>query len=186
MKPTKICTLQARLARTQDRLRRKLIDEVVLRPISLPIDTIRMKTRVDYQGTEKGLIYEKADVIPVVFPALTKVPFRKIRVNEETNSWELTSLIESFSEGQQEEKYTCQVPYSCDVDKGDMFFRIFIDEDIACPIIIPIMVTELLGTFGSQRLIMQEVNCTIPTFDIPQEVVDVIHEMATRRLRIGY
>ena len=186
MKPTKISTLQARLAKTQDKLRRKLIDEVMLRPVSSPIDTIRMKTRVDYQGTEQSLIYEKADVIPVVFPALTKVPFRKIKENEETNSWELTSLIESHEEGQQEEKYTCQVPYSCDVDVGDMFFRIFVDEDIACPIIIPIQVKELLGTFGAQRLIMQEVNCTIPTFDIPQEVVDIIHEMAVRRLRVGY
>lgn len=186
MKPTRISTLQARLSKTQDRLRRKLIDEVMLRPVSSPTDMIRMKTRVDYQGTEKSLIYEKADVIPVVFPAFAKVPFRKIKVNEETGSWELTSLVESFAEGQQEEKYTCQVPYSCDVDVGDIFFRIFIDEDIACPIIIPIMVKELLGTFGYQRLIMQEVSCTIPTFDIPQEVVDVIHEMATRRLRIGY
>ena len=186
MKPTKICTLQAKLARTQDNLRRKLIDEVMIRPISLPIDTIRMKTRIDYKGTEKGLIYEKADVIPVVFPALNKVPFRKIKIDETTGAWQLTSLVESFSEGQQEEKYTCQVPYSCDVDVGDMFFRIFIDEDISCPIIIPIQVQELQGTFGAQKLIMQEVNCTIPTFDIPQEVVDVIHEMAIRRLRIGY
>jgi hypothetical protein len=181
-----LSTLQAKLAIKQDNLRRKIIDNSNIRNISTPVDCIRMHTKKSYEGDDLYWDIEKTDVISAAFPALTDVPFRKIKVDEKTHLWQLTSLVNSFDEENSEKVYKLSVPYNYDIDVGDMIFRIFIDEDIKYPIIIAMQVTELLGSFGGKKLIMQNVQCTIPTVTFPKEVIDTISKMAERRMRIGF
>jgi hypothetical protein len=182
---TGVSTVQARLAMIQDNIRRKLIDNQ-LYLISSPVDCIRIRRRKTYEGDDKSLIVEMADIISAVFPPLDDVPFRKVSVKEGTHQWQLTSLIGAFEEDQQEKAYTLQIPYSFNINAGDLIFRIFLDEDQRYPIIVPIEVQELLGTFGGMKLIMQKCKSTIPTDDFPAEIVTTIQQMAERRLRIGY
>lgn len=181
-----VSTLQGRLGAVQDNLRRKLIDGTVLRHISSPIDCFRLRMRKNFKGDEKSWILVKSDIISVVFPEDRDIPFRKVDVDKETGHWSLTSLVDSFEEGQQQKRYQIQVPYKDDIDVDDILFRVMLDEDIDRPIIIPLQVKELLGTFGYMKMIMQKANCTIPTYDIPPECLAVIEEMAKRRKKIGF
>lgn len=182
---TKVPTVQARLAMVQDNIRRKLIDNQ-LYLIGTPVDCIRIRRRKTYEGDDKSLIVEMADVISAVFPPLDDVPFRKVSVKEGTHQWQLTSLIGAFEEDQQEKAYTLQIPYEFNINVGDLIFRIFLDEAQKYPIIVPIEVVELLGTFGGMKLIMQKSKCVIPSDNFPDEIVSTIQQMAERRLRIGY
>jgi hypothetical protein len=182
----KISTIQSRLGAIQDDMRRKLIDDTKLAPISQAVDCIRLRVRKTYEGDDISWICESADVISAVFPPLTDVPFRKVQVDPETRSWKLTSLVNAFDEGEQEKSYTLQIPYKFDLDVNDLIFRIFIDPDIKYPIIVALQIQELLGTFGSLRIIQQKAKATIPTEEIPQEIVATIQEMAKRRLKLGW
>lgn len=181
----KLCTLQSRLARKQDLLRRKLIDNQ-LRLIGNISDCIRMTARQTYEGDNISWIVQSADVIQVVFPPLRDIPFRKIKRSKDQMSWELSSLIGAFEDDMQNTAYTVQIPYNFNINVGDLIFRIFLDDDQEFPIIVCIQVKELLGTFGGGQLIMQKMKCTIPTDNFPPKIVETIHQMAERRLKIRY
>lgn len=181
-----ISTLQARLAQKQDNLKRKLIDNVNLRNVSSPIDCVLCKVKRDYRGDDIDLQIKDIDIIPAVFPAQVNIPFRKIELDENTKQWSLTSPIEAFEDGKQEASYTVQVPWNFPIDVDDLIFRVYIDEDIANPIVVCLEVKELVGDFGGLKMIMQKAKCTIPTYDLPPDLVTTMYEMAKRRTVIGY
>jgi len=182
----RISTVQSRLAQKQDPLRRKLIDGTNLYHISVPVDCIRMKIKKTFEGDDISWLIQKCDVVSAVFPPLNDVPYRKVNVDPETKAWSLTSLISAFEDDAQEKFYSLQIPFEFDIDVNDMLFRIMLDQAQNYPIIIPIQVTELLGTFGMLKIIMNKVKCVIPTEDFPPEVINTIHQMALRRQIIQY
>jgi hypothetical protein len=149
-------------------------------------DAIRVKYRKTYEGDNKSIIVEEVDIIKAVFPPLEDVPIRKVMVDEKTHKWQLTSLIGAFEEDQQEKAYTLQIPYHFKINVGDLLFRIMVDEEVKFNSIIPLEIQEMLGTLGGKKLIMIKAKCTIPTFDFPQEIVDVIEEMSKRRTALNY
>jgi hypothetical protein len=67
-----------------------------------------------------------------------------------------------------------------------MIFRIFLDEAQKHPIIVVIQVTELLGTFGGHKMIMNKMTATIPTDILPDKIIETIRQMAIRRQLIRY
>lgn len=180
-----ISTVQSRLAIVQDPLRRKLIDNT-LYWISKATDCIRIKLKKSYEGDTTAFMVEKTDVVSVVLPPLNDVPYRKIKIDGESRKWQLTSLVSMFEEGEQKEKFSVQIPHEFDIDVGDLLFVIMIDPAQKFPIIIPIQVTELLGTFGGQMIIMNKFAATIPTDNFPEEIVATIQDMAERRLKLGF
>lgn len=182
----KLSTLQARLAMKQDSFKRKIIDRSNLMLVSSPIDCFLIKAKKTYEGDDTNWIVKGTDVIPVVFPALDDVPFRKVQVDEDTLEWSLTSLVDAFEDGQQDKMYTLQVPYECKIDVGDLIIRVFLDEAQKVNAIIPMQVQELLGTFGGMKLIMQKCACTIPTENFPPEIIACVREMSIRRSAIAY
>ena len=181
-----ISTFQSRLAQKQDSFKRKVIDNVNLRNVSSPIDCILCKMKKDYRGDDVFAQIKSIDVIRAVFPAQTNIPFRRIELNEETKQWQMTSPIEAFEKGKQEANYTVQVPWNFPIDKDDLIFRIYIDEEITNPIVVILQVQELVGDFGGLKMIMQKAMCTIPTFEIPPELLTTMYEMAQRRVAIAF
>jgi hypothetical protein len=181
----KVPTLQSRLAMIQDGSRRKLIDNQ-LRLIASAIDCIRIRRRKTYEGDDKSLIVEMADVIAVVFPPMNDVPVRKVVVDPQTHKWQLTALVSAFEDDSQEKFYSLSIPYNFNINVGDLIFRIFLDEDINSNSVVPIEITELLGTFGGQKMIMMKCKGVIPTDTFPEEIVETVQEMSIRRSKIGY
>jgi hypothetical protein len=169
----------------QDSARRKLLDNQ-LRLIASPIDCIRIRRRKTYEGDDKSLIVEMADIVAVVFPPLDDVPIRKVSVDEKTHKWQLTSLVSAYEDDAQEKFYALMIPYNFNINVGDLLFRVFLDQDIEFPSILCIEIKELLGTFGGQKVIMMKAKGVICAEDLPQEIVDTVQQMAIRRQTIGY
>ena len=182
----RISTFQSRLAMKQDSFKRKIIDGSNIFLVSSPVDCFLIKAKKTYEGDDDTWVVEKTDVIPVVFPALEDVPFRKVRVDGVTGQWTLSCLVDAFEDGQQEKMYTLQVPWGIDIDVGDLIIRVFVDEAQKVNAVVPMQVQELLGTFGQMKMIMQKCACTIPTDNFPQEVVECIREMSKRRSAVAY
>ncbi|MCF0125973.1 MAG: hypothetical protein HUJ68_09540 [Clostridia bacterium] len=183
---TRISTLQGRLAQRQDNLRRKIIDKSNLRNVSSPVDCILCRLKEDYRGDAQGIQIKDIDIIPVVFPGLTEVPFRRLELDEVTKKWHMTSPIEAGEEGKQDKAYTLQVPWDIPLNVDDYITRIFVDEDINDPIIVVLQVKELVGDFGGLKMIMQKCKCVIPTYSLPDDIINTIYEMGQRRLKVGF
>jgi len=179
-------TFQARLAMPQDRLRRAVLDNNISL-ISTPVDCIRLRARQNREGDDTSWICERADVISIAFPPLEKVPIRRIRRDKDTRRYQLTSLVSSFEDGEQEKYFTCTSPQAHDVDVKDLIVRVMMDDDVDdSPTVFLLQVAELLGTFGGREVIQQHFNCTIPTDNPPPEIVETIMQMIRRRRAIGW
>jgi hypothetical protein len=73
-----------------------------------------------------------------------------------------------------------------DIDINDLLFRVLLDDTGDYPTVLILRVSELLGTFGEHEHIKLSFNVTIPTDDIPQEIVDTVCQMIDRRRTIGW
>jgi len=182
----RVSSFQSRLGMKQDNLRRKLIDGTNLYWIDTPVDCVRIRPRNTFEGDKISIIVDSCDVISAVFPPLTDVPYRKVNVDPETRAWSLTSLVSAFEDDAQEKFYTLQIPFEFDINVKDLLFRIMLDEAQKYPIIIPIEIQELLGTFGMHKMIMNKCKATIPTENLPPELIETVHQMALRREIIKY
>lgn len=182
----KISSFQSRLAMKQDTFKRKVIDNSNLLLVSNPVDCFRIRKKSSYRGDETGLLVESVDVVPIVFPALDDVPIQKIVTDEETQQWQLTGLVDAFEDGQEDKLYTIQAAYGADLKTGDLLVRVFLDEAQKVEAVLIMEIQNILGTFGGMKLIMEKFSCTIPTYQIPREIVDVVKQMVERRVQIAY
>jgi hypothetical protein len=153
--------------------------------VSMPVDVIRMRSKKNLEGDDERWVVERLDVISVTFPPLTDVPIRRIRKDGEEH-WALTSLVDSYDDGKQAERYLCEAPLNHGVDVGDLIVRPIRDESVDYFTILLLKVSELLGSFGGMELIKTKFNCTIPTDTIPSDVLASVAKMIERRKAVGY
>lgn len=178
-------TFQARMGAKQDIIRRKVIGNT-LSLIGDPTDIIRIKTKKNDEGDILSSLIIKADIIPVVFPAMKDIPFRWIEKADGTMAYSISSLINIADEEEQKKNFTVNVPYGTQFDIDDLLIRVMLDPDVARPTVITLKVAEQLGDFGHGMMILTKYNCVPYTEKIEQETVDVIVELAKRRLNLGF
>ena len=89
-------------------------------------------------------------------------------------------------EGKNEELFKLYFPHTADLNVGDLIVRVFLDPDVKEPIVIAVKITELLGTFGQMMLLSESAICSLETEDLPEKIVNVIGEMAERRLKLQF
>ena len=73
-----------------------------------------------------------------------------------------------------------------ELDIDDYIIRVFNDPDVSQPIILVVKVTELLGTFNQEMLLWEKCICTPDNEALPDKILNIIGEMARRRLHIKF
>ena len=94
---------QARLARIQEPLKRRLKDNTI-ELAGVPVDTIRISYKKNDEGDITSRIIEKATVDQIIWPPLKNIPFRRLGKNGE-NGYKITSLVESATDEKTAEIY---------------------------------------------------------------------------------
>lgn len=178
-----IRTWQARLAQVQDPMKRKLIDNAIANE-GTPTDCIRIHLEKNDEGDINSRILDKADIVPIIFPAWKDVPYRRL-IKSTGTSYTLTSLVNAAAD-ENKESYSIIAPHSAYLLNDDLIIRVMIDPDILDPILICLQVQEPLGTFGGSMLIMSKYNTSLYNESLSEDLLSVIAEMAKRRLHIGF
>lgn len=178
-------TWQQRLAMKQDNIRRKLIDLQIEHEGS-PTDCIRIRLTKNDEGDPKNANIQMADVIPVVFPPMEDIPYRRIGGNIESG-YTVNSLVNAAAE-ENKENYQIIVPHNVYLVPDDLIIRIMLDpqDTPEHPCILCLQVTEALGTFGGAMIIKSKYNTTLYNHDLSPNTLAVISKMAERRLHLGY
>lgn len=178
-----ITTFQARLQMKHDKLARKLLDNS-LRLQSSPTDCIRVRRNTEKHGDKVSSIIEEADIIPIVFPPWKDVPYRRLGKTIE-DKYELISLVNA-ADDKEGEKYQIYAPYKSVLLPGDLIIRIMVDEEVTLPIVICLEIIEQLGTFGGEMLIQSKYNTSLYNDKLEDNVVEVVIEIAKRRLQLKF
>lgn len=177
-------TWQQRLAMKQDRIKRKIIDLQISHEGS-PTDCIRIRLNKNDEGDILSRVIELADVIPVIFPPLNDVPYRRLGKTLD-GPWQLDSLVDAAEEDAKQ-NYEIIVPHSIYLRPDDLIIRVMLDDDTPdYPLIICLQVLESLGTFGGAMLIKSKYKTNLYNGTLSQDVLKIVSNMAERRLKLGY
>lgn len=155
-------------------------------------DTIRVRLKFTDQLDVESRIIDSVDVIPVIFPPLVDVPYR--RVNDENHN-----RMNEDAEAD-EEQLTIEVPpqivdlfpieiYTTQAHKiyiGDLIFRVIIEPHLEYPMVLVLEVVDALGTFGTHSMIYGKFNTVYYNDKLPQEVTDYVAATARRRLQLNW
>lgn len=183
-----IRTAQARMAQVQDRLKRKLLDNLISLEGS-PTDCIRIKCIKNDEGDLLSRVTEKADVVSIIFPPMKDVPYSRLDKNKD-GTFKIESLTaaagDSGDSHNTQQQYQIIAPFTNDLAKGDLIIRIMIDPTLRKPIIFVLQVLQPLGTFGGTMLIYSKFNTSLYNEPLKQTTLDVIVEMAKRRLYLKF
>ncbi len=173
---------QKRLAIKHGAIIRKVLDNNIELE-GTPQDCIRIRYKKTRDGDRESWDVLMSDIQNVYFPPLEDIPFRKLIDNGE-GKYKITSLVNSFSDDNVE-IYKLIFTHKADLCEGDLIIRVFHDPDVKEPIILVFELTELLGSFG-EMLETQSANSTLHTKPIPDEIAELVSEMAKRRLKLGF
>lgn len=173
---------QKRLSIKHGIITRKILDNNIELE-GTPQDCIRIRYKKTKDGDTEAWELLMADIQSIYFPPLDEVPFRKLKDNGE-GKYKITSLVDSYSD-ENVDKYKLIFTHKSDLMNGDLIIRVFHDPDVSEPIILVFELTELLGTFGDM-LESQSANSVLCSKDIPDEISEVVSEMAKRRLKLGF
>lgn len=175
---------QTRLAMKQDRLKRRIID-LQIEHEGAPTDCLRIRLKKDDEGDIQTRIIERADVIPVIFPPLTDVPYRRLGPTLD-GGWEITSLPDSAGD-EAKKFYEVIVPHYAFLRPDDIIIRVMLDDDAPDhPIILALQVLESLGDFGGSMLIKSKYKTNLYNEELSPKTLSLIATMAERRLKLGY
>lgn len=177
-------TYQDRLAMVHDNIKRKVADLQISHTGSA-IDCIRMTLKKNDEGDITSRIIEKADVVSIIFPPLKDVPYRRLS-KDPKGRLQLTSLVDAFSD-EAKANYVIVAPHNDILMPDDLLIRIMQDHDTPDrPIILCLQVVESLGTFGGSMIIMSKYNTVLYNETLDENTLQIIVEMAKRRLHLKY
>ena len=175
-------TFQARLGKYSDRLNRKIIDNQISL-MGTPTDCIRVRTTRNKQGDIETRIVEEAEVLPFVFPPMKDVPLRRmVRDAGPGAGWKMETLPAA------DELFPIELitTHYSRVYIDDLIFRFILEPDTTHPLCLALTVVDPVATFGSQSVIYGKLRCTYYNQPLPQEILDSVAAMATRRGMLGW
>ena len=175
---------QTRLQTKHDRIKQKLLDNAI-ELMGQITDCIRLRLNKNDGGDIISRTITKMDVLGVAFPPLTDVPYRVLDTKDGGKTWGITSLV-AATEDESTKNYQLVMPHNKDVRVGDLIIRVFLDPEMAKPVVLVLEVVESLGTFGINSIIQHKYNAVIHMEDFPQAIIDAIVDMAHRRMKLKF
>jgi hypothetical protein len=173
-------SFQNRLDIVHSRLARRIIDNRLSLEGSAT-DVLLVKTTRNKEGDPLSYVVKDHLVVPVVWPPMQGIPYRSLK----NGSLTVTSLVNEFDESENK-NYEVTVPQKYHVEVDNLMFKVFLDDDYEYPAVVGLQVVETLGDFTLNMLVSQKCKCVLYTETLPQELIDIISEMAERRMSIGY
>ncbi len=176
---TSVSSFQSRAGRFHDRIRRKMVDNAVYWT-GEAIDCIRVRINKSKQGDILSRVIEGTDVVPIIFPPLKDVPYRRVMKAGTALTLEtLPAATELFP-------FTISTTQYHKLQIDDLVFRILKDPLVDLPIMQVLQITEQKADFGIQSIIMGKFDCVYYNESLPDEMLSLVAQMAERRLHLKF
>ena len=98
--------------------------------------------------------------------------------------WAISPLASTEKEANQFYKINC--PHNQSLRTDDLLFRVFVDQDVKRPFVFGLRVVEHLADIGQNSLVSHEFNCVPYEESLPQEMLQMIADMAIRRMNLKF
>lgn len=173
-------SIQSRLGKFHDPIRRKLIDNLISYT-GQATDCIKIRLTQTLQGDIETRTIESVDVASIIFPPLTDVPYRRL-----LKGADVAFKLETLPAVTDLFPFQIQAPAANGIYIGDLIVRIFKDPEVQNPYVMVLEVKEPLGTFAVHSMVWSKFNCTFYSENLPDEILETIVSFAERRLHLGW
>jgi hypothetical protein len=184
-------SFQSRLGKYQDNIRRKMLDN----QISLTgqaADTIRIRLKQTKQLDIESRIVDSIDVVPVIFPPLVDVPFRRVndehfrRLNTDETANEERMIVQVLPQMVDLFPIEIMTTRADRIYTNDLIFRVIMEPDMEYPLAIVLEIVDALGTFGTHSMIYSKFRAVYYNETLPDEIMDYVNATAIRRLNLEW
>lgn len=172
---------QSRLLTVHDNIKQKLLDNHISHT-GHPTDVLRIRCTRNREGDIVTRTVSGAEIIQVVFPPLKKVPVRTL--SDENGMWAISPLACTEKEANQFYKVVC--PHNQSLSEDDLLFKVFVDKDVKRPFVFGLRVVEHVADIGQNSLLQHEFNCVPYEEALPQEMLQMIADIAIRRMNVKF
>lgn len=172
---------QAKLGRKLDNINRKVMDNNI-RLSGQPTDMLRIKVNRDAISSDlisRTII--SAEIIPVIFPNMEKVPLRRL-----TRDGDLEVLVPNLYQFYEDQYWTIYTPAEIRLDEDDLLLRMIYDPYSDEPNIVALQCKEGLASIGYNSIVWLQYSVTLYDEKLPQDVIDIIKKANKKRSDLGW
>jgi hypothetical protein len=170
---------QSRLTSKQNRLSQKMIDN----GISLSgytTDVIVINETLNAVQDVTSINVDNIGIINIVFPGLSSIPMRRF-INPSGVSW---TVAVDAKDGI--EPFVCYAPISTVINQGSILLKFFENTAGSDPLILPLKIADILGSFGGRSIIWQQLNVVYYDTPINPQLYSYLISLASRRNLLGW
>lgn len=155
-------------------------------------DTIRVRVKMTKQLDIDTRIVDSVDVVPVIFPPLVDVPYRRIndehhrRTNLDDQANEERMMIQVLPQMVELFPIEIMTTRGDRIYTGDLIFRVIMEPEIEYPLVLALEIVDALGTFGTHSMIYSKFSAVYYNEVLPDEIMDYVAATAVRRLRLEW
>lgn len=155
-------------------------------------DTIRVRIKVTKQLDIDTRIVDSVDVVPVIFPPLVDVPYRRVndehfrRINVDEHANEERMMVQVLPQMVDLFPIEIMTTRADRIDMNDLIFRVIMEPDMEYPLVLALEIVDALGTFGTHSMIYSKFRAVYYNETLPDEIMDYVTATAVRRLNLEW
>lgn len=177
-------TFQARLGRKLDAIHRSVLDNNI-RLASNPTDMLRISINRDERSRDIiSRTLESMEIVPIIMPAIDKIPMRHLEGYREGNEVVIPSLFTI----DQKEYFEIYTPIEAKLKPDDLLVRIIYD-DVNCPndpFVMILQITEQFATVGYSSIRYYTYWATYYNENLPAQIINSIKSDQIKRKILGW
>jgi hypothetical protein len=157
----------------ENRISSKLIDNSILL-MGIAVDVIAIDETLNGVQDVTALDVNSIKIVNIIFPSAEDIPMRRF-----LNS---TGTYLSANDGKTEkEPFICYAPISQPLNQGTILLRFFENPTGSENWILPLKISDVLGTFGSRTIQWNKILAVYYDTPINSTLLGIIEQLAARR-----
>ena len=169
---------QSRLSAKQNAIAQRLVDNSISNTGTMT-DVIRIRVETNQMSDPTKIIVDNIDVIDMIFPALEDIPMRRFEGSTMT-------FLSANDATEEPEPFECYTKITNQIDQGTIILKFFENPMGSEPWILPLAVSDLLGTFGARKIIWQKCKLTYYNNPLDPKIYAWCLDLAQRRNLLGW
>ena len=155
-------------------------------------DTVRVRVKMTKQLDIDTRIVDSVDVVPVIFPPLVDVPYRRVndehfrRMGKDGKANDHKMMVQVLPQMVELFPIEIMTTRGDRIYTGDLIFRVIMEPEMEYPLVLVLEVVDALGTFGTHSMIYSKFSAVYYNESLPDEIMDYVAATAIRRLNLEW
>jgi hypothetical protein len=176
---------QSRLSSCLNRISQTLVDNSIILS-GFATDVIIIDETLNEVQDPTALNVDEIGVINIVFPSFDSVPMRRFIQSDGT----YISANAGKDGKEDKEPFTCYAPIGnnlgTSIPQGSILLKFFENPTGSAPWVLPLRISDILGTFGARTIIWQKILATYYDTPVNTTLYNYLLQLATRRGILGW